>query len=258
MNELLKVEINENQEPVMSARELHEFLEIKTAYKDWFPRMSEYGFEEEVDFNPLKFEQVQKEGTREVKREVVDHVIKLDMAKEIAMIQRSEKGKAARTYFLQIEKEWNSPEKVMARALKFADIKINGLQLENTQQKQIIGELKPRADYTDRILNNKSLVTITQIAKDYGMSGQALNEMLHNLNVQYKQSDQWLLYREHHSKGYTSSQTIDIVRNDGRVEAKMQTKWTQKGRLFIYELLRGHDVLPVIEQAVSTQYQLVI
>ena len=83
----------------------------------------------------------------------------------------------------------------MARALKIAESRINTLQLENSQQKQIIGELKPRADYTDMILNNKGLITITQIAKDYGMSGQTFNNLLHKLGVQYKQSDQWLLYQ---------------------------------------------------------------
>ena len=116
------------------------------------------------------------------------------------------------------------------------------------KQKQIIGELKPKADYMDRILKNKGLVTITQIAKDYGMSGQAMNKLLHDLGVQYKQSGQWLLYREHHGKGYTHSETVEIIRSDGREDVKMNTKWTQKGRLFLYELLKENGVLPVIEQ----------
>ena len=122
------------------------------------------------------------------------------------------------------------------------------LQLTNQSQKQIIGELKPKADYTDRILKNKGLVTITQIAKDYGMSGNRMNELLHSLGVQYKQSDQWLLYRKYHGLGYTHSQTIDIVRADGRPDVKMNTKWTQKGRLFIYNLLKENETLPVIER----------
>jgi anti-repressor protein len=116
------------------------------------------------------------------------------------------------------------------------------------KQKQIIGELKPKADYMDRILKNKGLVTITQIAKDYGMSGQAMNKLLNDLGVQYKQSGQWLLYREHHGKGYTHSETVEIIRSDGREDVKMNTKWTQKGRLFLYELLKENGVLPVIEK----------
>ncbi len=116
------------------------------------------------------------------------------------------------------------------------------------KQRQIIGELKPKADYTDLILKNKGLVTITQIAKDYGMSGQAMNKLLYDLGVQYKQSGQWLLYREHHGKGYTHSETVEITRKDGTPDVKMNTKWTQKGRLFLYELLKENGILPVIEQ----------
>jgi len=122
------------------------------------------------------------------------------------------------------------------------------LKLTNRKQEQIIGELKPKADYTDTILKNPGLVTITQIAKDYGMSGQAMNSLLHDLKVQYKQSDQWLLYKDYHGKGYTHSQTIDIIRKDGTPDIKMNTKWTQKGRLFLYNLLKQFDILPSIEK----------
>lgn len=110
---------------------------------------------------------------------------------------------------------------------------------------QVIGELKPKADYTDKILKSKSLVTITQIAKDYGMSGTEMNKLLHDLNVQYKQSGQWLLYREHQSKGYTHSETFDL---EDVNKVVMTTKWTQKGRLFLYELLKVQGVLPLVEQ----------
>lgn len=118
----------------------------------------------------------------------------------------------------------------------------------NQKQRQIIGELKPKADYVDTILKNKGLVTITQIAKDYGMSGQQMNGLLHVHKIQYKQSGQWLLYREYHDKGYTHSETVDIARSDGRPDIKMTTKWTQKGRLFLYELLKADNILPVIER----------
>ena len=122
------------------------------------------------------------------------------------------------------------------------------LKLTTTKQQQIIGELKPRADYTDKILKNKGLVTITQIAKDYGMSGRAMNDLLHELKVQYKQSGQWLLYRNHQGKGYTHSQTVEITRRDGTPDIKMNTKWTQKGRLFLYELLKDYEIFPDIEK----------
>ena len=121
------------------------------------------------------------------------------------------------------------------------------LQLESKQKDQIIGELKPKADYTDVILKSKSLVTTTQIAKDYGMSGRDFNKKLHELKVQYKQNEQWLLYSKYHDKGYTHSETIAITRSNGIKDTKMNTKWTQKGRLFLYDLLKENGILPMIE-----------
>lgn len=103
MNELIKINYDAEQ-PTVSARDLHDGLEIKTAFKDWFPRMTEYGFESGKDFNLLKNERVQIEGNREVKREVVDYSISVDMAKQICMIQRTEKGRMYRQYFLDLEK----------------------------------------------------------------------------------------------------------------------------------------------------------
>lgn len=122
------------------------------------------------------------------------------------------------------------------------------LALENNMQKQKIAEYEPKASYLDTILNNKSLVTVGQIAKDYGMSAQALNKLLHDLKVQYKQSGQWLLYSNLHDQGYTHSSTTEIEHKDGSTSVRMNTKWTQKGRLFIYELLKDNDILPIIEQ----------
>jgi len=122
------------------------------------------------------------------------------------------------------------------------------LELENSIQAQQINEMKPKADYCDKILSSKSLMTITQIAKDYGMSGKAMNQILHDLNIQYKQSGQWLLYSRYQSKGYTSSETIDIKQNDGKVLVRLSTKWTQKGRLYLYERLKKEGYLPLIEQ----------
>lgn len=122
------------------------------------------------------------------------------------------------------------------------------LELENSIQAQQINEMKPKADYCDKILSSKSLLTITQIAKDYGMSGKAMNQILHDLNIQYKQSGQWLLYSRYQSKGYTSSETIDIKQDDGKVLVRLSTKWTQKGRLYLYERLKKEGYLPLIEQ----------
>lgn len=122
------------------------------------------------------------------------------------------------------------------------------LSFENKIQTQQINELKPKADYTDRILKTTDLMTITQIAKDYGMSAKQFNALLHDYKVQFKQNGQWLLYSQYQSKGYTSSETVEFDRSDGTVGVRLNTKWTQKGRLFLYGLLKKHDVVPTIER----------
>lgn len=120
-------------------------------------------------------------------------------------------------------------------------LKRQALETENKK-------LKPSAEFADRVLDSKGLVTITQIAKDYGMSGKSMNELLHSFGVQYKQSRQWLLYSKHQNKGYTHSKTVEIIRSDNTAETVMETKWTQKGRKFIYDVLKRHGILPIIEQ----------
>lgn len=112
---------------------------------------------------------------------------------------------------------------------------------------QRVNELTPKASYYDLVLSNKSLVTITQIAKDYGMSGQAMNHKLHDLGVIYKQGNTWLLYSKYQRTGWTHSETIMVDKADGTQKAVMHTKWTQKGRLGLYDLLKQHGILPLIE-----------
>lgn len=250
MNELLRVNYDSDR-ITLSARELHEFLEIGTEFRKWFPRMAEYGFDENTDYRRVS----QKCPTPGGVQEKADYEITLDMAKEIAMIQRSEKGKQIRQYFLELERKWNSPEAVMNRALEYSRKQVQvllqtneKLELENKMKDQQLNELKPKADYYDQILQSKSLVLISQIAKDYGYGAPTMNKKLHELGVQYKQGGQWLLYSKYQNKGYTHSRTINITRSDGRSDVRMQTEWTQKGRLFLYELLRKNGILPIIEQ----------
>ena len=146
-------------------------------------------------------------------------------------------------------------DELVLKAINVLQIKVENYRLQNqkllednNKKEQIIGELKPKADYVDTILQNKGLVTITAIAKDYGMSGEKMNEKLHNLGIQYKQSNQWLLYSKYHDNGYTHSETISLKHKDGTPFVKMLTKWTQKGRLFLYELLKSNGLVPVVER----------
>ena len=149
-----------------------------------------------------------------------------------------------------IKKAMTEPDFIIKLATELKKEQEQNKQLTETcsQQQQVIGELKPKADYVDRILKSNSLVTITQIAKDYGMSGQGMNKVLHDLHIIYSCNKQWLLYSQHQAKGYTFSETVDIPREDGTTKVVMNTKWTQKGRLFLYETLKKRNLLPLIER----------
>ena len=244
MNNLINVTLNENQEPIVSGRQLHEALGVKTKYADWFNRMIEYGFTENQDFLLLKNEQQTGRGGHNK----VDHIIKLDMAKEIAMIQRTDKGKEVRQYFIQVEKDFNSPEKIMARALLMADKKIKLLESQNENLLLELEEANKNADYLDLILQTKDSLTITQIAQDYGISARKMNQLLKQERIQRIVNGQWVLYAKYLGKGYISSRTFDYMGKDGKIHSNVTTVWTQLGRRFLYDKLKAIGVLPTIEQ----------
>ncbi len=122
------------------------------------------------------------------------------------------------------------------------------LETEKLMLQQRVAEYEPKITYLDQILQSKDTVTITQIAKDYGMSGQKLNQILNEEGVQYKQNGQWLLYRKHQDKGLTKSYTVDVVHTNGERTVKMNTRWTQKGRLFIHDLLTKRGIVAMIDR----------
>lgn len=160
MNQLIKVTTNKNDEQLVSGRELHEFLEVGTKYEDWFPRMTEYGFEENRDFHTLKIENVARGRVYHK----TDHALSLGMAKEISMIQRNEKGKQARQYFVQLEEFWNSPEMVTKRALEFQQKKIEVLQLENET-------MKPKALFADAVRGSTNSCLVKDLALMLNQNG---------------------------------------------------------------------------------------
>lgn len=127
------------------------------------------------------------------------------------------------------------------------------LELDNQVKSQQIAELQPKATYYDLILQCKDLLSVTEIAKDYGMSAKGLNAMLHELGVQYNQSGVWFLYAKYQHEGYTQTKTQNYNRPDGTQGSKVHTYWTQKGRLFIYNLLKSEGILPTIEIEVETE-----
>ena len=217
MNELIRVTYDREQRPTVMGRDLHEALGIRTAYKDWFPRMCEYGFTEGTDFCSILSESTGgRPGT--------DHQLTIEMAKEICMIQRTEIGKRCREYFLELERRWNSPEAVMARALQFASNQLalvteqkNRLLETTAVQAQQIAEMKPKASYYDVVLACKDLLSITKIAKDYGWSAKKMNEWLKEKHIQFRQGDIWLLYQKYAERGYTSTKTHVHPGRDGEL-----------------------------------------
>ncbi|CEG29598.1 phage antirepressor KilAC domain-containing protein [Bacillus sp. B-jedd] len=165
MQELITTTQNDNGEIIVSGRVIHNFLEVKTDYRKWFSRMAEYGFEENADFIRM----TQKCPTPGGLQETVDHHIKLDMAKEIAMLQRSEKGKQARQYFIHLERMWNSPEMVMKRALEFADRQVKALQVQLTEQ-------KPKVLFAEALETSKSSILIGELAKLLKQNGISIGQ----------------------------------------------------------------------------------
>jgi anti-repressor protein len=187
-----------------------------------------------------------------------DHQLTVDMAKEVCMIQRTPKGKQFRQYFIEVEKSWNSPEAIMARALQFANQQLSLVRNQNevligtvAVQNQQIVEMKPKVSYYDVVLNCKDLISTSAIAKDYGKSAIWMNRYLHDKGIQFKQSDIWLLYQKYAEEGYTSTKTHNYCGNDGNQHTKVHTYWTQKGRLFIYELMKADGILPQIEMEMA-------
>lgn len=251
MNELIKINYENADRPTVMGRELHEALEVKTKYADWFKRMCEYGFAENTDFLAISQKRETAQGNETTYN---DHQLTIEMAKEICMIQRTDKGKQCRQYFIELEKAWNTPEMVMGRALKIAQNQIDSLKYVNAQletsvavKDQQISELKPKASYYDVVLNCPDLLSTTKIAKDYGKSAVWLNSYLHDKKIQYKQGGVWLLYQNYAQCGYTSTKTHNYNGDDGIQHAKVHTYWTQKGRLFIYETLKSDGILPLVE-----------
>lgn len=242
MQDLLKINTENPERMTLSARDLHEFLGIETRFNDWFPRMADYGFEEGEDFYSI----LSKTSTGG--RPSTDYEITVDMAKEICMIQRSEKGKQAREYFIQLEKDWNKPEKVMARALMMAQKQLDFTKKELEDSKLLIEQLQPKATYYDLVLQCKDAVSTTTIAKDFGMSARKLNALLNTWGVQFCQSGRWFLYSKYEGFGYATSKTSTFTNSNGEIKAKTAMYWTQKGRMFLYELLKAKGYVPEVER----------
>lgn len=241
MNNLINITLNENQEPVVSGRQLHQVLGVKTPYSMWFDRMVEYGFTENQDFllnNSVK--QTGRGGHNKI-----DHVLKLDMAKEIAMIQRTDKGKEVRQYFIQVEKDFNSPEKIMARALLMADKKVHKLEAQ-------IEADRPKVLFADAVSASKSSCLIGELAKILKQNGIDIGQ---NKLFQWLRSNGYLISRRGDSWNQPTQKSMDlklfelkktnINHADGHTTTNTTTKVTGKGQQYFINKFLNQERLTV-------------
>ena len=220
MNELIKINY-ESDRPTVLARDLYDFLEVKTAYKDWFPRMCEYGFTEGEDFCSFLSESTGG-------RPATDAQLTIDMAKEICMLQRNEKGKQARQYFLQLEREWNSPEAVMSRALRMAEERLERFKAINANLSVQNAIMQPKAEYFDGLCDRESLTGIRETAKLLGLKQNDFVKWLIDHKYIYRDKRGRLMpYAEHVDSGLF---TVKETYNDKTDWTGVQMLITVKGK----------------------------
>ena len=232
MNELIKVDINENQEPVISGRELHEKLEIDTPFRIWFPRMCEYGFSENIDYTPYIFVHPKNN------QETIDYILKLDMAKEISMIQRNEKGKQIRKYFIEVEKEFNSPDKIMARGLLIADktIKEQKTLISNLEYK--IEKDKNKVEFYDDVVDSTTTFEISKVAKILNFIQVGRNNLFEILREQGILQRDNTPYQNYVDRGWFRLIETKYTKPNGDVQLNYKTVVYQKGIEHIAKLLK--------------------
>lgn len=238
MNELINVTLNDSQEPVVSGRQLHDALGVNSNYTTWFDRMTDYGFVENQDYILLS-----NFGTQTGRggHNKLDHIVKLDMAKEIAMIQRTERGKQVRQYFIQIEKDFNSPEKIMARALLMADKKIHKLETQ-------IEADKPKVLFADAVSASHSSILVGDLAKLISQNGYKIGG---NRLFVWLRENGYLIKRRGSDWNMPTQRSMEmklfeikestITHPDGHISVSKTVKVTGKGQqYFINKFLNGY------------------
>lgn len=240
LGEELNIRTDENGETLISGRELHESLKVKTRYNDWFSRMVDYGFTENVDFIAITQKRVTAQGNETTQ---TDHLLKLDMAKEIAMIQRTPEGKRIRQYLIQVEKAWNSPEKIMERALLIAKNNINRLEIENKA-------MKPKAIFADAVASSEQSILIGELAKLLKQNG--INTGQKRL-FEYLRENGYLIKRKGSDYNMPTQRSMElgimeiketVINNpDGTVRINKTPKITGKGQTyFVNKFLNPKEI----------------
>ena len=228
-NELLRIDYTNVDRPTVLGRDLHETLEVQTAYKDWFPRMCEYGFEEGKDFSSILSKST---GGRPQQ----NHQLTISMAKELCMLQRTQKGKECREYFIKVEEAWNKPEIVLSRALIMANNSLQELRSNNAQLLAENAVMKPKAEFADRVANTDGLLSMSNFAKviqdeHINMGRNKLFEWLRNQGYLRGNNEP---YQQYVNQGLF--RVRETVHNGG---LRTQTYVTGKGQLYLVEKLKA-------------------
>ena len=236
MNEIIKITERDGQK-IVSARELYEFLELKERFSKFIKRMFDYEFVEGVDYTP--YQMVHPSNGQSVD----DFALTIDTAKELSMLQRTPKGKLARLYFIECEKQLKqSPAKTLTKK----DLAYMLIESENEKemaQEQVrlltetVQKQAPKIQYVEEVLASRDTWPITLIATELGMSAIALNRILADRGIHRKVSGVWVLNAEYSDKGYTATRTHTYTDTLGQQRTAPLTVWTEKGREFLHNLL---------------------
>ena len=211
-NELIKIDYTTSDRPTVLARDLHNALEVQTAYKDWFPRMCEYGFEEGKDYCSILSDRV--DGLPGKPRN--DHQVTIAMAKELCMLQRTEKGKQFRKYFIQVEEAWNTPEQVMARALQMANRMVDKLKKDNAYLLEKAEADAPKVLFADAVAASHTSILIGDLAKLIRQNGVEVGQ---NRLFQWLRDNGYLIKRKGSDWNMPTQRSIEM----GLLEIKEST-----------------------------------
>ena len=249
MNEIIKIKLNENQEPIVGGRELHEALGVETQYTKWFERMCEYGFVENQDY-VLVSQKCLTNNPKNPYTTITNHAIKLDMAKEIAMIQRNEKGKRVRKYFIEVEKEYNSPEKIMARALKIADDKVKQLTMDVNRLTTTIEEQAPKVLFADSVAASHTSILVGELAKLIKQNGVEIGQ---NRLFKWLRENNYLISRKGNDFNMPTQRSMElglfeiketsITHGDGHISISKTPKVTGKGQLYFINKFKNIELV---------------
>ena len=245
MEELMKVQVK-NDRQLVSARELHKGLGLKKKFTDWV-KQNFKGFEEGQDYTTSPKGHLVKSGNGTV-RAYDDYLLTIDMAKELCMMSKTEKGKEVRKYFIEIERKWNDPQEVVRRGYAILQNENTQLKLENKNLSIQLEESNKKADYLDVILGTPDALAISQIAADYGYGAVSFNRLLHKVGIQHRVNGQWILYRAYMGKNYVTTKPFIYKDHKGNNRTSLSTYWTQAGRKLIYDVLKENEILPLIER----------